>query len=103
MVIWTVKYLVDKKKMDEYRKFSQEQGIPHWLSTPGLKEIRGLVDETTREILFTAEFASYEAWGKAMDDPKTENIMETFRSLTHDVTWRLWSPAPRVPEPLRPN
>ncbi len=98
MVLWIVKYFVDKDKLAEFRKYALEECLPHFLSISGLKWLRDLHNEHSRQLLWMAEIESYEAWGKTMDDPKTKKVMEKFRSFTHDVTWELWTPSEKYPE-----
>ena len=94
-------YYIDKGKEEEYRKWAQEVGIPHWLSVPGFKEMRGYSEMGSGKFRSELEFESYTAWGKAMDDPKMKEISTTFASYTHGLKWHLWSASPMMPGPLK--
>lgn len=103
MVLFEFKFYIDKDKTDEYRKFSKEESIPHWLSRPGLKEIRAYREMGSGKVLVEIEFESFEAWGKDMDDPKSKEVASKFASYTHGLKWSLWDISPVIPEPLKPS
>jgi hypothetical protein len=103
MVLYHVRYTIDKDKVDAYTKFSKEVAIPHWLSTPGLKEFRAYRETGTLNALVEMEFDSYMSWGKALDNPKTKNMMTKFTMHIHDLCWDLWDKSPIVPGRLKPK
>ena len=84
-------------------KWSQEVGVPYWMSVPGVKEMRSYLTIGSGKIKNLIEFESYKAWGKAMDDPKFKEIANTFASYTHGLNWTLWETSPAYPEPLKPS
>ena len=103
MVLYQIKYTIDKDKVDAYAKFAKEVAIPHWLSIPGLREFRGYRETGTLNVLVEMEFDSYTSWGKAMDDPKTKDVMNKTMINAHDLSWTLWGQSPIIPEPLKPK
>ena len=103
MVLYQIRYTIDKDKVDAYTKFAKEVAIPHWLSAPGLKEFRGYRETGSLNVLVEMEFDSYMSWGKAVDDPKTKDVMTKTMMHTHDLYWTLWDKSPIIPEPLKPK
>jgi hypothetical protein len=103
MVLYQLKYTIDKDKVDAYGKFAKEVAIPHWLSIPGLKEFRGYRESGSLNVLVEMEFDSYMSWGKALDDPKTKDVMTKTTMHIHDLSWALWGQSPITPEPLKPK
>lgn len=41
-------------------------------------------------------------WGKAYDDPKLKEILNTFASYTYEGKTDLWDTSPVIPKPLKP-
>jgi len=103
MVLNIIKYFVDKDKVTEFYKYLQEELIPYFLSLPGMKEMRAYRDDVSGMVLAEMEWKSYEAWGKAMDNPQTKKVGGKLSSFTHGINWELWSPSPVIPEPLKPK
>jgi hypothetical protein len=103
MVLYQIRYTIDKDKIDAYTKFAKEVAIPHWLSTPGLKEFRGYREAGSLNALVEMEFDSYMSWGKALDNPKTKDVMTKTMIHAHDLCWNLWDKSPIVPGPLKPK
>ena len=103
MVLYTLEYYIKPETVKEYMKFSKEVSLPYWMSLPGLTEFGGYRDDATGKVLLTIKFESYKAWGKAMDNPKTLEIGEKFRSYTKGMSWKLWGASPIIPEPLKPS
>ena len=103
MVLYQVKYTIDKDKIDAYTKFAKEVAVPAWLSTPGLKEFRAYRETGTLNALVEMEFDSYMSWGKALDDPKIKDMMTKTMMHAHDLCWNLWDKSPVLPESLKPK
>jgi len=103
LVLFEYTYFIDKGKEEEYIKWSQEVGVPHWMSVPGVKEMRSYTTIGSGKIKNLIELESYKAWGKAMDDPKMKEIANAFASYTHGLNWTLWEASPAYPEPLKPS
>jgi len=103
MVLYQFTYTIDKDKVDAYAKFAKDVAIPHFLSTPGLKEFRGYRETGTLKVLVEMEFDSFMSWGKSMDDPKTKDVMLKTMMHAHDLCWTLWDKSPVIPEPLKPK
>lgn len=103
MVLWTLIYNIDECKREEYLQFSKNEAVPHWTSLPGLVEMRSYTESGSTKVLVELEFESYEAWGKAMDDPKTKLIREKFAKYTYDYEWTLWSTSTVYPKPIKPK
>ena len=99
----TAKWHIKRETVEEYLKFTEKETLPYWLSVPGFKEIRAYRDRMSGKVLLMMEFDSYESWGKAMDAPKSKEIMEKFRSLTYESSWTIWDQSPVIPEPLIPK
>lgn len=103
MVLFEYTYFIDKGKEEEYSKWTKEEGIPHRLSVTGFKEMRAYREMGSGKIRVELEFESFEAWGKAMDDPKTKEIASKFASYTYGLKWKLGDISPSMPEPLGPT
>ncbi len=103
MVLCKSRYTIDKDKLAEYTKFAKEEVVPYWLSVPGLTEFRAYREMGSNSVVVEMEFESFESWGKAMDNPKTKEIMNKLASYTHDFEWTLWDISPLVPKPLKPK
>ena len=84
-------------------KFAKDVAIPRWLSTPGLKKFRGYRETGMLNILVELEFDSFTSWGKALDDPKTKDVMTKTMIYAHDMCWTPWGKSPVIPEPLKPK
>jgi len=102
MVLMEFEYFIDEGKEEEYGKWSEDFGIPHWQTASGFKGIRIFGDHPSRKIKALIEFESFEAWGKAIDDPKTKKFNRAFASLTHGLKWKLWWPSERYPDTIKP-
>jgi hypothetical protein len=102
MVLYQIKYTIDKDKVDAYTKLAKD-AITQWLSIPGLKEFRAYREAWTLNALVEMEFDSFTSWGKAVDDPKIRDVMTKLVMYIHDLCWTLWDKSPVVPEPLRPK
>lgn len=103
MVSYIIEYYINTETVEDYLKFAEEEGIPYWLSVPGLEEFGAYRDDVSGKVLLVLKFESYKAWGKATDDPKTKEIMTKFRSYIHGLSWKLWGSSPVIPEPLKPK
>lgn len=103
MVLFEYTFYIDKDKAEEYSKWVKEEGIPHWLAVPGFKEIRAYREMGTGRVLAELEFESFEAWGKAMDDPKTKEVSSKFAYYTNGMEWNLWDASRVIPKPLKPS
>ena len=102
MVLYQMKYTIDKDKVDAYTKLAKE-AVTLWLSMPGLKEFRAYREPYSLNALVEAEFDSFVSWGKAAEDPKIRDVMTKLIMYVHDDCWTLWDKSPVVPEPLKPK
>ena len=101
MIVYVVRYYVDKGKEAEYAKFGTEESQPYMRTVPGLREIRGYRNWSTGHVQVEYEFEGYEAWAKYMEQPKTKEIQEKFKALTHDISTEILGPGLLTPEPIR--
>ena len=103
MVLVESRSTLDKDKLAEYTKCAKEEIIPYWLSVPGMKELRAYREQGSFRVLVEMEFDSFESWGKALDNPKTKEIMSKWALYTHDFEWKMWDVSPLIPQPLKPK
>ncbi len=101
MVLYQMSFYLDKEKIEAYTKFAKEEILPYWLSVPGMKEFRSYREPGSYQAFAEMEFESFEAWGKAFDDPKTKEQQRKFAANVHDLKWSLWGSSPVIPEPLK--
>jgi len=103
MIVYVVRYYVDKGKEAEYAKWGTEVSLPYIRTVPGLKELRGYRNWVTGQVHVEYEFESYAAWAKYMEHPKTQELTERTKALTHDITTEILGPGLLTPEPIRPK
>ena len=101
MVLMQFTFYIDKGKGKEYRKWLDEVGLPYWHTVPGAKVIRSYSELGSGRVLSEIEFESFEAWGKAFDNPKMKEINNEFASYTHGMKWNLWDKSQRFPDPIK--
>ena len=70
---------------------------------PRPQRVQGLPRDGSLNALVEMEFDSYMSWRKAVDDPKTKDVMTKTMMHAHDLCWSLWDKSPIVPEPLKPK
>ena len=102
MIVWVVRFYVDKGKEAEYAKLGKEVSLPSIHRIPGLIEMRGYRNWTTDQVQIEYEFESLQAWAKYMEDPKSVASWEQFKSNVHGITSELLGPGLLTPEPIRP-
>jgi hypothetical protein len=104
MIVWVVRFWVDKDKKAEYERSGKaKEGQNHILAAQGFREMRGYRNWVDDHVQIEYEFESYEAWAKYMQDPKTMELMEKTKSMVHGITTELLGPGLVTPEPIRPK
>lgn len=101
MVLFQYTYFIDKGKEEEYLKWVEEVALPYWRNVSGARLMRSYNETGSGRILTEIEFKSFEAWGKAYDDPKLKEISRKFASYTHGLKWKLWDKSRIYPEPIK--
>ncbi|UCD44890.1 MAG: hypothetical protein JSV27_12410, partial [Candidatus Bathyarchaeota archaeon] len=66
-------FKIRAETVNEYLKWA-EGSIKYWRGLPGFKVMRAGREQGTGRVLLDIEFESFEAWGKAYDDPKLKEI-----------------------------
>ena len=102
-MLMSSEWFIDKDKLQEYTKWAKEESIPHWLSRPGVKEARAYRETGSTRVLWEIEWENFEAYGKALDEPKTKQLMAKFSTMVTGFKWTLWDVSPLATEPLKPK
>lgn len=90
MIIFEYSFYIDKGKEEEYLKWAGEVGVPHWLSIPGVNEIRIYSVKGGNKRKAVIEMESFEAWGKAFDNPRINEVTNKFAEYIHGLEWTLY-------------
>ena len=103
VIVWVLRYHVDKGKEREYERLGKEFSLKFLQDLPELIQLRGYRNLITDEAVTEYEFENYEAFGRYMDKLSKMDMWKAFKSIYHDLSCELLGPGLLTPEPIKPK